>query len=131
MLAVPLTTFGLGTWQVFRYQWKQNLIQELEAKTMAEPVEMTTNMERIEALNYSRVKMLGEFDHSKELYLGPRTFNQSTYGSAEGGYHVITPFTLQGSGERVLVNRGWVSKNKKDPNNRKEGQIEGPIEILQ
>lgn len=30
---VPLSAFGLGTWQVRRKQWKENLIQELESKT--------------------------------------------------------------------------------------------------
>lgn len=30
---VPLSAFALGTWQVRRKQWKENLIQELESKT--------------------------------------------------------------------------------------------------
>lgn len=56
-------------------------------------------------LEYRRVKVVGEFDHSKELYLGPRSclidggsdssnglFSSS--GFTRSGYYVITPFKL-------------------------------------
>ncbi len=42
MLIIPITTFGLGTWQVFRLQWKINLISELERKTKLPPVMIPT-----------------------------------------------------------------------------------------
>lgn len=38
MLIIPVTTFGLGTWQIFRLQWKLELIDELERKTKKEPI---------------------------------------------------------------------------------------------
>lgn len=28
----PATAFGLGTWQVQRKKWKENLLQEMESK---------------------------------------------------------------------------------------------------
>ena len=34
LLIIPVTTFCLGTWQVFRLQWKLGLIDELERRTM-------------------------------------------------------------------------------------------------
>lgn len=30
LLAIPITTFGLGVWQVQRKQWKEGLIKSLE-----------------------------------------------------------------------------------------------------
>lgn len=30
---IPISAFGLGTWQVRRKTWKENLIQELKTKT--------------------------------------------------------------------------------------------------
>lgn len=40
LLIIPLTTFGLGTWQVYRLQWKRNLIKELEERTNGPPIEI-------------------------------------------------------------------------------------------
>lgn len=61
--------------------------------------------DELKNLEYRRVKVIGEFDHSKELYLGPRScltdggsentnglFSES--GSSKSGYYVITPFKL-------------------------------------
>ena len=33
LLIIPISTFGLGTWQIFRLQWKTGLIKELETRT--------------------------------------------------------------------------------------------------
>ena len=38
------------------------------------------------------------------------------------GYHVISAFTLE-SGERVLVNRGWVPQSMGNASTRQEGQV--------
>ena len=44
MLVIPVTTFCLGTWQVFRLQWKVGLIEELERKTKEDPVTIPTEL---------------------------------------------------------------------------------------
>ena len=55
-------------------------------------------------LQYRRIKLRGKFDHSKEMYLMPRTLNKGpSSGSGFGrtpkaGAHVITPFQLSDSG---------------------------------
>ena len=36
--AIPVLTFGLGTWQIFRRQWKLNLIENLAKRTSAAPI---------------------------------------------------------------------------------------------
>ena len=56
------------------------------------------------ALQYRRVKLKGRFDHSKEIYLMPRTLNEGHEGGAgfgrkpKSGAHIITPFELSDSG---------------------------------
>jgi cytochrome oxidase assembly protein ShyY1 len=37
---IPATTFGLGTWQVHRRKWKQQLIADLKARTSAAPCDL-------------------------------------------------------------------------------------------
>ena len=44
MLVIPVTTFGLGTWQIFRLQWKLGLIEELERKTKKDPIDIPTKL---------------------------------------------------------------------------------------
>ena len=48
------------------------------------------------------------------------------------GWNVVTPFCLEGGsrdGETILINRGWISKNKLDPSKRKDSQIDGTVEL--
>ena len=42
LLVIPVTTFGLGTWQVFRLQWKVNLIKKLEERTKEGTIALPT-----------------------------------------------------------------------------------------
>jgi len=43
---IPVAAFGLGTWQVYRRQWKLSLIADLEKRTMADPVPFPTKFVR-------------------------------------------------------------------------------------
>lgn len=37
---MPVTSFGLGCWQVYRLQWKLELLDMLQAKANSAPVEI-------------------------------------------------------------------------------------------
>lgn len=41
LLIIPVTTFCLGTWQIFRLKWKLGLVDQLERKTRQQPVLIT------------------------------------------------------------------------------------------
>lgn len=41
---IPIFTFGLGTWQVKRLQWKLDLINELEEQLEKEPMTLPKNI---------------------------------------------------------------------------------------
>ncbi|RUS81894.1 hypothetical protein EGW08_010364 [Elysia chlorotica] len=135
LLIIPLTTFALGTWQIQRRTWKLNLIQELEEKMRAEPIPLPSNLEDLKNMEYRRVKVTGTFDHSKELFIGPRsnTNEPETMGSARAttvGVHVVTPFKLSDRDETILVNRGHVPFTARPPQLRKEGQVDGEVELI-
>ena len=140
LLVIPVASFGLGTWQIYRLQWKKGKIRELESRTQAEPVPLPDdilNEGKISEMNYRNVLVKGHFDHTKEIYIGPRPLNKAGQhsggggllsGRSQSGYQIVTPFVLD-NGHRILVNRGWVPKNKKDPSSRLEGQILDHIKL--
>ncbi|XP_014290515.1 surfeit locus protein 1 [Halyomorpha halys] len=140
LLIIPISAFFLGTWQVKRKKWKEELIEGLRNITKIPPVSLPTELSEIAEMEFRRVTITGEFDHSGEMYLGPRSLlvdGESTYsgklvssaGNGSSGYYVITPFIRSDTKEKILVNRGWVSFSQKNPKLRENGQIKGEVEI--
>lgn len=141
LLAFPAATFGLGFWQTKRLAWKNSLVQELNKKKSAKTVDLPYRLHDIETLEYQKVRVRGKFDHSKEQYIGPRSFmndgvegkSYGLIGNSEGvGWHVVTPFCLEGGehhGDTILINRGWVPNKMLLPKNRFEAQVEGTLDV--
>lgn len=139
LMLIPVTTFGLGTWQVKRRQWKLQLIDDLKRLTTAEPVALPTDPHELNTLEYRRVKVRGQYDHSRELYILPRSpvdpdreareAGRIT-SSGEIGANVITPFHCSELGITILINRGYVPRQKIKPETRMKGQVEGEVEVV-
>ncbi|XP_004482461.1 surfeit locus protein 1 [Dasypus novemcinctus] len=136
LLLIPVTAFGLGTWQVQRRKWKLRLIADLESRVMAEPIPLPADSMELKDLEYRPVKVRGHFDHSKELYMMPRTMvdparEASQVSSlAKSGAYVVTPFHCSDLGITILVNRGFVPKNRVNPDTRQKGQIEQEVDLV-
>ncbi|KAK5852385.1 hypothetical protein PBY51_023856 [Eleginops maclovinus] len=139
LLLIPASTFGLGTWQVRRRQWKMQLIDELNRLTTAEPIPLPLDPHELQSLEYRRVKARGYYDHSQELYVLPRSPVDpekeareagTLSSSGETGANVITPFHCTDLGITILVNRGYVPKRKIRPESRTKGQVEGEVEVV-
>jgi len=129
LLSVPIVTFALGSWQVKRKMWKEELIEAMEERTGAAPVGLPTDVDSVRDLDYQRVHVEGTFDHASENLLGPRTLLREAFDGNAGdpGMHVITPFTRADNGQRILVNRGFVPDSHRDAESRPAGQVEGKI----
>ncbi|KAK6470853.1 surfeit locus protein 1-like [Huso huso] len=139
LLLIPATTFGLGTWQVKRRQWKLQLIQELQSLTTAEPIDLPIESMELNSLEYRRVKVRGRFDHSKELYILPRSQVDPEReareagritSSGESGANVVTPFHCTDNGVTILVNRGFVPRKKINPETRMKGQVQEEVDLV-
>uniref|UniRef100_A0A8D2HEX4 SURF1-like protein n=2 Tax=Urocitellus parryii TaxID=9999 RepID=A0A8D2HEX4_UROPR len=139
LLLIPVTAFGLGTWQVQRRKWKLKLIAELESRVMADPVPLPADPIELQNLEYRPVKVRGRFDHSKELYMMPRTMVDPAReareagrisSSTESGAYVVTPFHCTDLGVTILVNRGFVPRKKVNPETRQKGQVEGEVDLV-
>ncbi|XP_062550700.1 SURF1-like protein [Armigeres subalbatus] len=139
LLAIPATTFGLGCWQVYRKQWKEDLIRNLETRMRMEPIPIPDDLSELDKMEYQNVIVRGEFLHDQEIHLGPRSFIQDGDTNTKGGlfsqkessigYLVITPFKLEGRDDKILINRGWVPKRMLNAASRPEGQIRGIVEL--
>ena len=127
-----LILIGLGTWQIERKAWKEELIETLRQRASAAPIALPPREARVslESANdeFTRVTFRAVFDHSREAYV-------YTVGSTlrpdvtELGYWIFTPAKLP-DGSVIVVNRGFVPQVRQDPRTRTEGQVEGPVEIV-
>ena len=93
---------SLGTWQLYRLQWKLALINEINDGLSSEPVFYS----KINFKNYQKVKFKGEFNFEKQIFL------YSLNDNGVPGYEIITPLQTQ-SNEILLVNRGWIKEELK------------------
>jgi surfeit locus 1 family protein len=122
-----LAAFGvlvaLGTWQVERLHWKEGLIAERRAALEAPPIDVPTSLESARGLEFRRMRATGVFLHEREI-----TVHGFERQRGDAGYLVLTPLRLDG-GRVVLVERGWVPNEKRDPVTRSAGNPGGPITV--
>lgn len=98
-----LVLAGLGTWQVQRLAWKQDLIAKIEARVASPAVDLATARRLWQDtgdVEYLRVAVVGRFGAGRDNYY-------FTTGPAGPGYHVYAPFQSSEGGV-VLVNRGYI-----------------------
>ena len=113
-----LILIGLGTWQVQRLHWKEGEIAKRVERAEGPAIALPQSFPDPAAVEFTRVRLTGEYLHDQEFILGART------EGGRVGYNVVTPFRLD-DGRILLVNRGWVPDDKRDPASRAEGQVEG------
>lgn len=115
---------SLGTWQVERLHWKEGLIAKIAERRDATPVQLT-DIEAAQAtggdIEFLRVTISGTFDHTKE-----RHFFATHQGQT--GFYVYTPLTLE-DGRTLLVNRGFIPYELKEPAKREQGQVVGEVTL--
>ncbi len=98
---IILTLLSLGFWQIYRLNWKLELIDQIENSLKNNPVELSN----IEKKNYVRIKTSGEIDFDKQIYL----YNLNDAGKP--GFEVVNPIKI--GDESYLINRGWIPFEKK------------------
>ncbi|KRX80411.1 Surfeit locus protein 1 [Trichinella sp. T6] len=139
LLIFPVGFFGLGLWQVNRRKWKKQLLRELRERYCAPPVELPDDLAKLNDMEFCRIKVCGQFLHNEEFYISNRLRRDEAALDTKShflvdvhspvGVHVVTPFLVEGKGYRILINRGWVPNELKDPKRRQRGQIEGRVEV--
>ncbi len=126
LFATILMLFGvtilcsLGTWQLYRLEWKTRLLQQLEFEYVRDSVvPALAPADLDEKFDFKHGTLTGIYDFKKQLQIAPRVYHD------EVGAHVLTPLKLQDN-SYILVNRGWVPKDWK-PESEKHSSDKIPV----
>jgi len=123
---------ALGTWQLERKAWKEELIATLQSRLSAPPAHLPARerWQRLDAAKdeFTRVEFPATFVPGEEAFV---------YSSGSGlrpdvkepGYWVFSPARLSG-GSLVVVNRGFVPEGRRDAKTRPDGEPEGVVDIV-
>ncbi|MCV0395679.1 MAG: SURF1 family protein [Rhizobiaceae bacterium] len=116
---------ALGTWQVRRLAWKEDLLSSIESRIASDPVPLA----RIEAMasagedvDYRPTIVEGRFVHEGERHM------LATHQGMSGWY-VYTPLELA-DGRYLLVNRGFVTYHFKNREYRPVGLVQGEVTVV-
>jgi len=96
-----LILLSLGTWQLYRLNWKTELIAQIHHAQKSDPIQ---GSEGVSPHPFQRVILQGTFRHDMEFHWASKTFE------GQVGYHLITPLVTE-QGMWVLVDRGFVPKS--------------------
>ena len=116
---------SLGTWQVQRLAWKEQLLSDIATRRVAAPVALGEIEAAVKSggdIEYRPVTVEGTYANNRERHFFT-TWNGRT------GYHVYTPLELA-DGRFVFVNRGFVPFENKEPEMRKQGQLTGVQAVI-
>ncbi|BBK39601.1 SURF1-like protein [Allostella sp. ATCC 35155] len=124
LVVIPclLILLGLSFWQLQRHEWKAALIAEREAQMDAPALLLPARIAEPQVLSFRHVRAEGVFRHDQELHV------VAVSRRGNDGYQIVTPLE-RAEGPPVLVNRGWVPKDRRDPASRAPGQLAGPVAI--
>jgi len=123
---------GLGVWQLDRKTWKENLIAAMTERLARAPADLPPR-DRWAGLDrqheeFARVGFPVEFLPGQEalVYSAGSAFRTDVKGP---GYFVFAPARLAG-GSLVIVDRGFVPLDRKDPASRAQGEPKGSVDIV-
>lgn len=102
---------ALGTWQVQRLHWKEDIISKLQNQYNA-PSPRALETAQLSALSRENTPLFygeahGYLLREKSILLGPRSEN------GRMGYHLLIPLEMS-EGKTLIINAGWVSDLWKD-----------------
>ena len=97
-----LIFIALGSWQLIRLDWKNELLNKINDSLKKEPVDLMTNVHD----DYLKIKTSGIIDFDKQIYL------YSLNEKGVPGFNVVNPIII--NNKNFLLNRGWISFDKKN-----------------
>jgi len=99
---------SLGQWQTRRAAEKIAIEEKLQARQAAPALQLGAAPANLDALEYRRIIVRGEFLRDWPVYLDNRPYN------GVAGFYLLMPFRIAASNRHVLVARGWIPRNVAD-----------------
>ncbi len=123
VVVLALLMVRLGIWQLDRLAERRAENALIKERQNAPTLVLTGQPIDIEANEFRRVIVAGEFDPSHEVVLRNRSLN------GVPGMHLLTPLRIAGSEQWVLVDRGWVPLQLATPEERQQFAVTAPVQI--
>jgi surfeit locus 1 family protein len=114
-LIMLIVLVGLGTWQIYRLQWKLGILAQIAAAESAPPVPLGTD-----PAPYTKVSAIGRFRFDRAALFGAEVRDMAA-GPAMGSYQIV-PLERDGL-PPILVNRGWIPQKREAPLDDPSGEV--------
>jgi surfeit locus 1 family protein len=92
----------LGLWQYNKAEIRQSIQNQYEASLNKQVANLGDNLTHPKALQFQQTSVNGHYETQYQFLLDNQVEN------SQAGFHVITPFKIEGAEQYVLVNRGWI-----------------------
>jgi len=102
VIAFVILMTNLGFWQLRRANEKEQLL-ELLADDKITQIQKKDQIKKLP--QYANIELKGRYLHAPQLLLDNQINQQQL------GYHVFTPFLIEGLNLYIMVNRGWLGKD--------------------
>lgn len=92
----------LGLWQYNKAEMRQSIQNQYETSLQKQVANLKDHLTRPSALQFQQASVSGHYESRYQFLLDNQVEN------SQAGFHVITPFKIEGTEQYVLVNRGWI-----------------------
>ena len=130
VIAAILVMVRLGFWQLDRLTQRRAANARVAAQVNAPPLNLnqvladgTLTLDELNNMQYRSVVIHGEYHPQEEVVLRNRVWQNLP------GFHLLTPFYIQGTPYAVMVDRGWIPLDQSKPQQWKAYDQPGVIEI--
>ena len=96
-----MTLLALGAWQLQRAEQKKVYFDQQTQRSKQSPIQVSKVVIGPEKSGWP-VEMIGQFEREGQFLWDNRTYE------GRAGFHVLTPFMIEGSQVRIFVDRGWI-----------------------
>jgi surfeit locus 1 family protein len=94
---------NMGFWQLDRAKEKEQMLKLLADDHLTE---VTSKSQMKELPRFANIQLNGRYLNAPQILL------DNQVDSGVQGYHVFTPFVIDGLNMYIMVNRGWITKSK-------------------